>query len=102
MTVSSIDASKTLCELSGWQTSNLRLQKLLYIAHMYYMRGGKGDLVRENFEAWKFGPVERDCIITVKFTVLTLSATYFLKTAVWSTIVPGLKFWMKLSRPRKE
>ena len=58
MTVSSIDAGKTLCELSGWQTSNLRLQKLLYIAHMYYMRGGNGDLVRENFEAWKFGPVE--------------------------------------------
>lgn len=58
MTISSIDAGKTLCELSGWRMSNLRLQKLLYIAHMYYMREGKDDLIRENFEAWKLGPVE--------------------------------------------
>lgn len=59
MTVSSIDAGKTICELSKWQTSNLRLQKLLYIAHMYHIGITKGeDLIEEDFYVWQHGPVE--------------------------------------------
>ncbi|MCY4030887.1 MAG: DUF4065 domain-containing protein [Hyphomicrobiales bacterium] len=58
MTISSIDAGKTLCNLSGWKITNLRLQKLLYIAHMYYLGRTDKDLIRENFEAWQHGPVE--------------------------------------------
>ena len=58
MAVSSIDAGKTLCELSKWKTSNLRLQKLLYIAHMYYVGTENKDLIKEDFYAWRFGPVE--------------------------------------------
>lgn len=60
MAVSSIDAGKTICELSKWQTSNLRLQKLLYIAHLYCVGIKKEDLIREDFYAWKLGPVEPD------------------------------------------
>ena len=56
--VSSIDAGKTLCELSGWKMSNLRLQKVLYIAHMYHLGTKKRPLVKETFEAWMYGPVE--------------------------------------------
>lgn len=59
MPISSIDAGKTLCELSNWKTSNLRLQKLLYISHMYHIGLTGKDLINEDFEAWRHGPVER-------------------------------------------
>ena len=38
--------------------SNLRLQRLLYFIDGYYMavHGGKSDLFREEFCAWKYGP----------------------------------------------
>ena len=58
MAISSIDAGKTLCELSEWKLSNLRLQKLLYIAHMYHLGLRKSPLIVEDFEAWMYGPVE--------------------------------------------
>ena len=59
MAVSSINAGKTLCELSGWSMSNLRLQKALYIAHMYHLGTNNGKpLINETFEAWMYGPVE--------------------------------------------
>ena len=59
MAVSSINAGKTLCELSGWRMSNLRLQKALYIAHMYHLGTRNGEpLINETFEAWMYGPVE--------------------------------------------
>ena len=59
MPVSSINAGKTLCELSGWKMSNLRLQKALYIAHMYHLGTNEGvPLINETFEAWMYGPVE--------------------------------------------
>ena len=59
MAVSSIDAGKTLCEMSGWKMSNLRLQKALYIAHMYHLGTHNGKpLINEKFQAWMYGPVE--------------------------------------------
>ena len=58
MTISSIQAGKIICELSGWETSTLRLQKLLYISQLFYVGEKTGRLIREDFEAWKFGPVE--------------------------------------------
>lgn len=57
MAISSISAGKTLCELSGWSVSNLRLQKILYFAHMFHL-GIEGEpLINEAFEAWDYGPV---------------------------------------------
>ena len=35
MTVNSLSAARTLCELRDWKLSNLELQKLLYLAEMY-------------------------------------------------------------------
>lgn len=58
MAISSIDAGKTLCELSGWSISNLQLQKLLYIANMYHRAEEGISLINERFEASPLGPVE--------------------------------------------
>ena len=57
MSILSIDAGKTLCELSGWSMSSLRLQKVLYIAHMFHLGWHDQPLVRDGFEAWEYGPV---------------------------------------------
>lgn len=58
MSISSIDAGKTLCELSDWEMSNLRLQKVLYIAHMYHLGLCEGEpLINDGFQAWDYGPV---------------------------------------------
>jgi len=58
MTISAFSAARKLCELSNWQISNLKLQKILYFAHMVYMGKNNGaPLIYENFEAWDYGPV---------------------------------------------
>lgn len=49
---------KYICEKSDWTLSNLRLQKILYLAQMFYMgRHNGARLVDANFQAWDFGPV---------------------------------------------
>lgn len=40
--------------------SNLQLQKILYYIQIGYYKREKSFIIRENFEAWKFGPVIRD------------------------------------------
>ena len=67
MAISSLQAGRTLCELSGWTVSNLRLQKILYLAHMIHL--GKTDgvpLVSDHFEAWMYGPVAPNLYRRVK------------------------------------
>jgi uncharacterized phage-associated protein len=60
MSVSVFSAARHLCERSGWTLSNLKLQKILYLAHMVHM-GEKGEpLITERFEAWDYGPVSPD------------------------------------------
>ncbi|MCS3742001.1 Panacea domain-containing protein [Rhizobium sp. BK661] len=51
-------AAKTLCELSHWQLSNLPLQKLLYLSHMYHLGEYGEPLIDGTFQAWDLGPVE--------------------------------------------
>ena len=44
--------------MSGWNLTNLKLQKILYIAHMIYVGQNNGAIfIDEPFEAWDFGPV---------------------------------------------
>lgn len=58
MTVSVLSAAKHLAARSGWRLSNLELQKILYLAHMFYLGRNNGQpLVSGNFEAWDYGPV---------------------------------------------
>src|SRR5205814_7409199 len=48
---------KRLGERSGWSLSNLEMQKLLYLAHMFYLGHTGEPLVDGHFEAWDYGPV---------------------------------------------
>ena len=66
MTVSILSAAKRLGEKSDWMLSNLVMQKLAYIAHMFHL-GGEGEaLVQGQFEAWDLGPVHPKLYHTVK------------------------------------
>lgn len=59
MSISPLAAAKRICERSGWTISNLKLQKILYMAHMAYMGEHNGQpLIDGQFEAWDYGPVE--------------------------------------------
>jgi uncharacterized phage-associated protein len=51
MAVSVASAAKRLCEKTGWTLSNLELQKILYIAHMFHLGETGQPLVPGHFEA---------------------------------------------------
>lgn len=57
MAITTPTAAKAVCELRGWQVSNLALQKILYIAHMVHLGRHNVPLVPDTFEAWDYGPV---------------------------------------------
>ena len=58
MAVSADSAAKTICVLRDWSVSNLEVQKILYLAHMFHMGvHGGAPLIHEPFEAWNYGPV---------------------------------------------
>ena len=65
MTISYLNAAHRLGVNSGWSISNLKLQKILYMADMNFSGQGKGRLINDDFEAWDYGPVlpslYRDC-----------------------------------------
>ena len=52
-----LSVAKRMLELSRWSLTNLKLQKLLYIAHMIWLGRTGQPLIREGFEAWDYGPV---------------------------------------------
>lgn len=53
-----LSATKHLAECSKWSMSHLRIQKLIYIAHMFHLgRNDGAPLVDGYFEAWDYGPV---------------------------------------------
>ena len=55
---SSLSVAKSFCELSDWNLTNLKLQKLCYLAHMTYMGFNQGKhFIKSPFEAWKYGPI---------------------------------------------
>ena len=61
MAISSIQSGRVICELFDWKASNLRLQKILYIACLNYIGDDIDNprhLIKEGFEAWKLGPVQ--------------------------------------------
>jgi len=57
MAVNILAAAKRVAERSGWSLSNLELQKILYLAHMFHLGRTGEPLVYGNFEAWDYGPV---------------------------------------------
>jgi len=56
----SMQAAKTIADLLEFGTSNLRLQKLLYLSHMVHLGKTGKPLIDGRFEAWDLGPVEPD------------------------------------------
>lgn len=67
MTIPVLSAAKRLAKRSGWSLSNLELQKLLYLSHMFYLgRTGGEPLVPGYFEAWDYGPVHPNLYHRVK------------------------------------
>lgn len=44
----------------GHHVSNLKLQKLLFLCHAFYLVETGAPLVRGSFEAWQYGPVHRE------------------------------------------
>lgn len=59
MAVSVNSAARYICEQSGWEVTNLKLQKILYLASMVHMGRNKGvQLIDGGFEAWDYGPVQ--------------------------------------------
>lgn len=62
MAITSLKAAKRACARSGWSLSDLKLQKILYLAHMLYAGATQGNksLIDGHFEAWQYGPVLPD------------------------------------------
>jgi len=56
----SLMAAKTVASLCNFNVTNLKLQKLLYLAHMMYLGTSGKRLIDGHFEAWNIGPVEPD------------------------------------------
>lgn len=58
MPLSAMQAARKICEHGSWRTTNLGLQKILYLSQMLFMGENSGArLVDTNFEAWDYGPV---------------------------------------------
>jgi uncharacterized phage-associated protein len=66
MPVSALTAARYMCERSDWTLSNLKLQKMLYLAQMLYLGTHHERLLNGNFEAWDYGPVLPDVYREVK------------------------------------
>jgi len=63
---STFQVAKTLCSLSGWRLTNLSLQKLLYLSHMFYLGTRGRPLIDGHFEAWDYGPVQPELYHKIK------------------------------------
>ena len=58
MAVDVFVAAKTLGSECHWHVSNLKMQKVLYLAHLTYLGKTKKRLIQTPFEAWDYGPVQ--------------------------------------------
>lgn len=66
MAIESLSAAKRMCDRSNWSISNLKLQKILYLAHMYHLGLNDAPLISGHFEAWDYGPVQPEIYHRVK------------------------------------
>ena len=60
MAVFILEAAEHLGKQAGWSVSNLKMQKILYIAHQYHLGNYGEPLVHALFEAWDYRPVHPD------------------------------------------
>jgi len=58
MVISIFAAAKHLAKYSNWSLSNLQIQRLIYLSHMFYMGRNNGErLVHGYFEASDYGSI---------------------------------------------
>ncbi|MEP0313238.1 type II toxin-antitoxin system antitoxin SocA domain-containing protein [Hyphomonas sp.] len=57
MAIGALTAARELGAAADWRLSNLALQKILYLAHMFHLGRHSEPLIHEHFEAWDYGPV---------------------------------------------
>ena len=58
MSIHVLSATKYIAECSGWSMSHLRIQKIIYLTHMFHLGRENGTpLIDGFFEAWDYGPV---------------------------------------------
>ena len=57
MSIGCIQAGKELCRLSQETLTQLKMQKILYYAHMIHLGKRSAPLIKNSFLAWKHGPV---------------------------------------------
>lgn len=57
MAIGTFKAAKALGRYSEWSLTNLKMQKILYIAHMIFLGKNNEPLINDTFEAWDYGPV---------------------------------------------
>ena len=50
----------------GNPITQMKLQKVVYFAHGLYLGSQRKPLIKESFQAWKFGPVVPDIYHTYK------------------------------------
>ncbi|HDZ5007866.1 TPA: DUF4065 domain-containing protein [Campylobacter jejuni] len=58
--VSALDLAKYILKKSNKELSNLELQKTLYFTELDYIKKFNEHLIKDEFEAWKYGPVSRE------------------------------------------
>lgn len=45
------------CDERGLELTNLKIQKILYFCHAWFLVSRATPLIKQNFEAWEYGPV---------------------------------------------
>lgn len=58
--IKATDLAKYIINTSPRRMSNLELQKTMYFAELDYRKRTGQQLIKEDFEAWQYGPVVRD------------------------------------------
>lgn len=60
MAGSIMQVARNLGQLSNWSLSNLEMQKIAFIAEMLHLGRFDTPLIREQWQAWSYGPVQPD------------------------------------------
>jgi len=66
MIVSVFESAAYLYDQSAWKINNLQLQKLLFFAQMISLGKHDQELLKEDFYAWDYGPVNAELYNDVK------------------------------------
>jgi uncharacterized phage-associated protein len=92
MAVSVLQVARTIGDLSGWNLSNLEMQKIAFIAEMLHLGRTGAPLTEGDFQAWDRGPVHPDLYHWAKmYGSSKLPPTAFRHVAPLSPVTPAYK-----------